>query len=113
MIEFYDFGEIMIDGRTYHTDVIIYPDKVKPDWWRKEGHYLQPFDIMPEIAAKPDHLVIGTGFNGVMRVAPETEKRLQEFGIAYTIESSRFAVKTFNRMLEQNIQVIAAIHLTC
>jgi len=40
MIESYKFGEILIDGVTYTSDVIIYPDSVDFKWWRKEGHLL-------------------------------------------------------------------------
>ena len=32
MIESYKFGEIVIDGTTYTSDVIIYPDNVDDKW---------------------------------------------------------------------------------
>jgi hypothetical protein len=32
-IESYHFGEIVIDGRRYSSDVIIYPDRVEGQWW--------------------------------------------------------------------------------
>jgi hypothetical protein len=38
MIDKYSFGSITIDGRTYDTDVIIYPERIDDRWWRKEGH---------------------------------------------------------------------------
>jgi hypothetical protein len=41
-IESYRFGEIVIDGRRYSNDVIIYPDRVDGKWWREEGHSLVP-----------------------------------------------------------------------
>jgi hypothetical protein len=31
MIDSYDFGAIVIDGKRYSSDVIIYPDRVKDD----------------------------------------------------------------------------------
>ena len=39
-IESYDFGRIVIDGEIYIADVIVTPDGVKADWWRKMGHSL-------------------------------------------------------------------------
>jgi hypothetical protein len=44
MIESYDFGVLRIDGKEYHSDVIIYPEsspggcRVDGSWWRKQGH---------------------------------------------------------------------------
>ncbi|MEQ8191120.1 MAG: hypothetical protein ABRQ39_24360 [Candidatus Eremiobacterota bacterium] len=45
MIDSYDFGTIKISGKTYKSDVIIYPDRVDGKWWRKEGHSLHPDDL--------------------------------------------------------------------
>jgi len=28
----YRFGRIVIDGKTYTSDVIVYPDRVDPSW---------------------------------------------------------------------------------
>ena len=47
-IEGYSFGSISVDGRRYKSDLIIYPDRVRSDWWRKEGHQLQLEDIRPQ-----------------------------------------------------------------
>ena len=43
-IDSYSFGRIVINGKTYTSDVIIFPDKVDASWWRKEGHLLQLAD---------------------------------------------------------------------
>ncbi|HID32748.1 MAG TPA: hypothetical protein EYP24_05165, partial [bacterium (Candidatus Stahlbacteria)] len=44
-IESYQFGRITVDGKTYHSDIIIYPDRIVSSWWRGEGHYLKKVDI--------------------------------------------------------------------
>lgn len=36
MINSYDFGRIVVDGKAYTSDVIIFPDRVNSYWWRKE-----------------------------------------------------------------------------
>ena len=36
MIESYDFGRIVIDGRKFASDVIIFLDRVDGNWWRKD-----------------------------------------------------------------------------
>jgi hypothetical protein len=111
-IEHYSFGKIVIDGKTYTSDVIIYPGRVDSSWWRKEGHYLQAADLSDIIEARPDILIIGSGFWGVMTVPPETVGFLASKGIETRVERTDKAAELFNSMGDGNT-VIAALHLTC
>lgn len=111
-IDLYSFGKITIDGKTYTSDVIIYPGRVDPSWWRKEGHSLHPSDIMGVFDAKPDVLIVGTGYSGVMVVPEETIRVVRAKGIDILVERTEKAVKLFNK-LKQDKTVIAALHLTC
>ncbi|MGB8657420.1 MAG: MTH938/NDUFAF3 family protein, partial [Candidatus Zixiibacteriota bacterium] len=72
MIDSYDFGEIVIDSKSYTSDVIIYPDGVNSSWWRKEGHELCIDDLGGVLDGKPDVVIVGTGNPGLMKVLPET-----------------------------------------
>jgi len=76
MIDSYYFGHIIVDGKEYASDVIIFPDRVKAGWWRIEGHALHIEDIEDVIGEKPEVLIIGTGYVGMIRVLSETEERL-------------------------------------
>jgi hypothetical protein len=111
-IEEYVFGRIVIDKKTYTSDVIVYPDRVDPSWWRKEGHYLQKEDLSGVIAAKPDILIIGTGNMGVMQVPESTVTFLQRQGITVHVAKTAKAVEMFNSM-PAGKKVIGAFHLTC
>jgi hypothetical protein len=111
-IEHYSFGKITIDGQTYSSDLIIYPDRVDASWWRKEGHNLQPEDLKDVLNAKPDVLIIGTGSFGVMKVPKETTDYLESKGIRIQAMRTGKAVDLFNGLLKDEI-VIAALHLTC
>ncbi len=111
-IEHYSFGKITIDGKTYTSDVIIYPGKVDSSWWRKEGHYLQVVDLVDVINAKPEVLIIGTGYSGVMVVPKETVSHLESKGIEVHVARSEKAVEIFNKLQKEKL-VIAALHLTC
>jgi hypothetical protein len=111
-IEHYSFGRITIDGKTYTSDVIIYPGRVDSSWWRKEGHYLQVVDLVDVINAKPEVLIIGTGYSGVMVVPKETISHLESKGIEVHVARSEKAVEMFNKLQKEKI-VIAALHLTC
>ncbi|OGW39240.1 MAG: hypothetical protein A2Y97_00895 [Nitrospirae bacterium RBG_13_39_12] len=118
-IENYSFGRITIDGKTYISDVIIYPGKVDASWWRKEGHNLQVVDLTDVIKAKPDMLIIGTGSPGLMKVPKETKSHLESQGIEVQVAITAKAVEMFNKIQSEIHQsgkdkrVIAAFHLTC
>ena len=111
-IEHYSFGKITIEGKTYTSDVIIYPEKVNASWWRKEGHNLQVVDLTDVINVNPQILVIGTGATGLMRVPKETISHLQSKGIEVHVARTGEAVEIFNKLQKDKI-VIAAFHLTC
>jgi hypothetical protein len=113
LIDSYDFGQIVIDGRRYTSDVIVFPDRVRDKWWRREGHRLNVEDIEGAVReGKPEVLVVGTGYSGLMKVLPETEKFLKSEGVELVVQSTREACETFNRLVKSK-RVIAALHLTC
>jgi hypothetical protein len=111
-IEAYSFGRIVIDGVTYTSDVILLEERVNSSWWRKESHLLATNDIEEVIRAKPDILIIGTGFSGIMRVPRETQDLLRLKGIDFVIQRTEDACKTFNGTPRER-RVAAALHLTC
>lgn len=111
-IEHYTFGKITIDGKTYTSDMIIYPERVDASWWRREGHNLQIEDLTDVLKVEPAVVIIGTGFFGVMKVSKETITHLEAKGIMVHVERTGKAVELFNQ-LQKNKTVIAALHLTC
>ncbi|MEW6584928.1 MAG: MTH938/NDUFAF3 family protein [Nitrospirota bacterium] len=111
-IEHYSFGRIVVGGKAYTGDMIIYPDKVDSAWWRKEGHRLQIDDLADVIKARPEVLVIGAGYSGVMAVPEETISHLESLGIVVHVERTTRAVELFNE-LQKTKKAIAALHLTC
>jgi hypothetical protein len=112
MIESYNFGRITIDGKRYHTDILVFPNKIKTDWLRKEGHRLQIADLKEALEAKPEVLVVGTGYSGLMAVPPETRSYIESKGIELILQKTAEACKTFNNLIESRT-VVAALHLTC
>ncbi len=111
-IEHYSFGKIVIDGKTYTSDVIIYPDRVDASWWRNKGHYLQSVDLEEIIKTEPDVLIIGTGFSGVMKVPEETVRFVVSKGIELRVDKTEIAVEIYDGS-EKDKKVVAALHLTC
>ena len=70
MIESYDFGRIVINGRKFGSNVVIFQDRINADWWRREGHILSVDDIREIVDMKPEVLVVGTGYSGRPIVHP-------------------------------------------
>jgi hypothetical protein len=111
-IEDYSFGSIRIDGRTYSADLIVLPDRVVPNWWRREGHNLVPEDLADVLAAPPQTLVVGTGSPGMMKVPPATREALLALGIEVIVEPTSQAIQTYNRISSESTAA-ACLHLTC
>jgi len=112
-IDSYTFGNIVIDGKGYSSDCLIFGDSVQADWWRKQGHSLAVEDLQPVLAAKPSVLVVGCGESGMMKVREETKQALQQQNIELIAVNTGQAVAKFNQLAEQGENVAAALHLTC
>ena len=116
MIEYYEFGKIIIDGKIYTSDIIICKDKILQNWWRKEGHNLCLDDIKDVIEKnKPKFLIIGCGANSVMSVLEEVKTYCIQNKIELYINNTYDAVNLYNRFVKENkhIECIFCVHLTC
>ena len=112
-IEYYDFGEIVVDGRTYYRDLIISLKRIISNWWRKEGHKLFLDDLKEVLNEDFEFLVIGTGYYGYMVVMEEVIKYMEERGIKIIVKPTRDAVKEYNNLVTKGTKVVGAFHLTC
>ncbi len=110
-INSYSFGFMDVDGVAYTTDLIILPSGVVPNWWRKEGHILCVEDLEPLLKEKPVVLVVGTGYDGRLRVSQEVKAVAERAGIRLVVERTLSAWKTFNELKEK--RKAGAFHLTC
>lgn len=108
----YSFGRITVGGRTYTSDVIIYPDIVRPSWWRRDGHALRVEDIEEVLLYRPEVVIIGTGYYGVMRVPPATIEAVKARGIEIHAQRTSDAVSLFNELSDVS-KTVACLHLTC
>lgn len=112
MIEHYSFGRIIVNGKTYTQDLIIFPDRINSYWWRKEGHLLQLEDLDEVIKEKPELLIIGTGYYGVMKVPEELLNILRAKGIDIIAKKTAEAVEIYNKRYDTK-KTVACLHLTC
>jgi hypothetical protein len=112
-IEQCEFGAVVIGGQRYTADLILFPDRVRAGWWRKEGHALYPEDLEEVWPYRPHVLVVGTGQMGLMRITPELEARLEAERIQLIALPTKAACRTFNQLLDTGTRAVAALHLTC
>jgi len=112
IIDSYQFGEIVINGKKYTSDVIIFPDRVRDNWWRKTGHQLRLGDIAEVLTESPEVLVVGTGASGLIKVLSEVQPAVKAHGIELIVEATDKACHTYNQLCHSQ-RVIAALHLTC
>jgi hypothetical protein len=111
VIDGYGFGHVTIDGREETRDVIVLPDRVVRDWWRKDGHGLVLEDLDDVLDELPGHLVVGTGAYGQLRPDRETLETLRSRGIDVEVLPTGEAVERYGQLDPRT--TAAALHLTC
>jgi len=112
MIESYSFGSITIDGKSYRSDLIIYPDYIDDTWWRVEGHKLCLKDIDSALEASPETLVIGCGASNILKISAEVKRELGSRGIELIAADTAEACQAHNRLADKK-RVVTCLHLTC
>ncbi len=112
MIDQFEYGTIVIDGQTYESDVIIFPDGAVARWEHKDEHVLRPTDVNKVIEAKPEVVIIGLGTVGNVKMHPKAEKCLKEAGIEVMVHRTNKACETYKELRTQR-KVAAILHITC
>jgi len=113
MIEDYRFGRVVVNGETYVSDLIVFPDHVRADWWRRKGHELCREDVGEIASAGAEVVVVGTGAYGRLKVLPDAEEALAAVGAKIIAERTATACHTFNALAQEGRRIVAALHLTC
>lgn len=114
MIDSTSFGRISINGRTYDSDLMIFPNgRIRDDWWRKKGHTLQAADVDELLSTSPAVLVVGMGVNGFMKPDEKLKTHLRESGVELIADKNPAAAKAYNQNIEKGRPTAACFHLTC
>jgi len=103
----------MINGKAYDSDCLIVGDTVDANWWRKQGHVLDPDDLQPMIETRPAIIIVGCGSLGLMKVSEDTRRVLKQENIELIALETDKAVEKFNELAQKGEHVAAALHLTC
>ena len=113
-IESYTPGRIVIDGVEFHRDVIVLPDRVLKDWWRRDGHSLVIEDLDDVLEELPQRLVLGCGYASRLQPDPGVLEALAARGVKVEALPTDQAVERFEELEARDpAAVAAALHLTC
>ena len=107
----YRFGHLTVDGEEQTRDVIVLPDRVVTNWWRKDGHSLVLEDLDGVLEDLPSRLVVGTGYDRRMQPDPGAIDELRRRGIDVEVLSTPEAVERYGEL--DPAATAAALHLTC
>jgi hypothetical protein len=110
----YDFGHLTVDGEEHTRDVIVTPERVVGNWWRRDGHSLVIEDLDDVLDELPARLVVGCGANGRLHPDPSVAEALARRGVEMEALPTADAVRRYSELEAENpAAVAAALHLTC
>ncbi len=107
----YSFGRIVVDGEEHTRDLIVLPDRVVADWWRREGHSLALEDLEDVREELPERLILGCGAHGQLKPDPAVIEALERHGVEVEALDTAAAVQRYGESDER--RTAAALHLTC
>lgn len=116
-LEYPSFGKILVDGREYEYDIVVYPSgkverRKKEISKRKHGtsHRLDPEELREYLREDFDVLIVGTGMYGELSLLPESRKLVE--GKEVVELPTGEAVRLFNE-LHGKRKVLGVFHVTC
>jgi hypothetical protein len=110
-IESYGFGHVTVDGEEHTRDVIILPERVVGNWWRRDGHGLVLEDLEDVLDELPERLILGTGAYGRLHPDPAAIEGLRGRGVEVEALPTEEAVRRYGAL--NPARTAAALHLTC
>jgi hypothetical protein len=100
-----------VDGEEQTRDLIVLPDRVLTNWWRREGHSLAVEDLTEVEDELPEKLILGTGAHGRLRPPRAVIEGPERRGIDVEVLQTAEAVRRYADLDER--RTAAALHLTC
>ncbi len=112
MIDHYSFGNFVIHGHTFNSNIKLIDDVAKP-CRHFDGHIIKKSDFDDLIEAKPDIIIIGTGQSGVVNVPDDIIGLIEGKGIELIIKKTAEACLEYNKLIKRKKNVCALLHNTC
>lgn len=111
IIDSVEWGKIVIDGQEYKQALIVdgkvfERDSEKLHQLFGTSHKIGDWEIEQLLSGKPEIIIVGNGFDGVLEVNAKLGKEVK-------ILKTPQAVEEYNRLSEEGKKVNALIHTTC
>jgi len=111
------FGSIIIDGKKFSRDVLIFSDgtlkKRKGGFLMFGSHNISKGELEKLAQDKPEAIIIGTGTNAKANLASDVGDWAKERNLTLIVQPSYEAVTKLNEFVDQGKKVAALIHITC
>lgn len=117
-IDFVEWGKIRIDGEEYKQVLIVEDSVIERDSEKLHQlfgttHQIGDWEVEELLKEKPEVIVVGTGWEGILEVSEELRAKSEELEIEIKILRTPEAVEEHNKLMEQGKKVNALIHTTC
>jgi len=116
-LEYPAFGRIIVDGKTYEHDIVVYPSgrvEERKKWLSKNkhgtSHKLDPDELREYLREEFDVLIVGTGSYGYPSLLPESRELVKDKEV-YALPTGK-AVELFNELSGKR-KVLGIFHVTC
>ncbi len=111
MIEKVKFGEIVVRGKKYTSDIIIFWDGEIVE--KEKSHKITEKDMEEILLKEPEVIVIGRGMGELVKVEEEAIALCEKENVKVRIYPTPEAVKEFNSLFREKKKVVGVFHLTC
>lgn len=117
-IDSVEWGKIVVGGREYKQILVVGEKVFERDSEKLHQlfgttHRIGDWEVEELIKGKPEIIVIGTGWEGILEVSEKLRAKSEELGIEIKILRTPEAVEKYNKLVEQGEKVNALIHTTC
>jgi len=113
-IDEYAPGRVVVEGVEHNRDVIVLPNRVVGDWWRRSGHSLVIEDLTDVLDELPERVIVGCGYASRLKPDPSVIDALERRGVEVEALPTDEAVARYGEIERENpAAVAAALHLTC
>ncbi len=113
MIDSTEFGLVVVNGKIYRSDVLVFWDGEVKKLEVSVRHLFGMPEFREVEKRRPEVLIIGNGQYGLLEVSREVIDACDREGIKFFKMNSKEAIKKFNEILREGRRVVAFIHVTC
>ncbi|MFH1294680.1 MAG: MTH938/NDUFAF3 family protein [Candidatus Aenigmatarchaeota archaeon] len=105
------FGEIVIDGKTYYSDMFVaWSGKIE---MIPKSQFFSVSDYQKLKTWKPDTIILGCGMENGLTVEEDFGRIAEKDNIDLFVERTPQAIRLFNSLVSARRKVVAIIHTTC